>query len=161
MRVRLVTHEGLMEYDTVVLSDDGNRIVVRAEYSEPEPRDLGYVHLVLGDIWTEQYWRDRWYSVKAVTTPAGELKGWYCDAARPAEIADGLLVSVDLELDLWVSANREVILRLDEDEFLELGLPDQFPEAAAAAQAAIDELERLASAGDPPFDDSFGFEPVA
>ena len=149
--VRQVTHDGLLEYDARVLSDDGNHLVVKAEFAEPSSRDLGFVNLELGDIWTEHYWRDRWYSVKAISTPAGELKGWYCDAARPAEVEGGVVGSVDLELDLWVSADRRKIILLDEDEFHALGLPGQYPVAAAAAESGIKELERLARTGAPPF----------
>jgi predicted RNA-binding protein associated with RNAse of E/G family len=150
--VRLVTHNGLLEYGAVVLSDDGNHVVVQAEFAEAAPHDLGFVILELGDIWTEHYWRDRWYSVKAISSASGVFKGWYCDAARPAEVDDDVLVSVDLELDLWVSPDRAVIARLDEDEFHTFGVPAQDPFAAAAAMHAIDELERLAAAGEAPFD---------
>ncbi len=135
-----------------MLSDDGNHVVVEAEFAESVPHDLGFVVLELGDVWTEHYWRDRWYSVKAIRSAAGVFKGWYCDVARPAEIDSGILVSVDLELDLWVSADRAVIIRLDEDEFHALGVPDQYPQAAAAAMRAIEELERLARSGRAPFD---------
>jgi predicted RNA-binding protein associated with RNAse of E/G family len=151
LRVRLVTHNGLLEYGAVVLADDGNHLVVQAEFAETVPHDLGFVVLELGDIWTEHYWRDRWYSVKAISAANGVFKGWYCDAARPAEIDGEVLVSVDLELDLWVSPDRVVITRLDEDEFHALGVPEQYPSAAAAAMIAIDELERLATNGEGPF----------
>ena len=149
--VRQVTHAGLLEYDARVLSDDGNHLVVKAEFAEPSSRDLGFAIFELGDIWTEHYWRDRWYSVKAISTPAGELKGWYCDAARPVEVDGAVVVSVDLELDLWVSADRSEIIRLDEDEFHALGLPGQYPVAAASAERGIEELVHLARTGAPPF----------
>ena len=150
--VRLITHDGLLEYGAAVLVDDGNHIVVQAEFAGTAPHDLGFVVLELGDIWTEHYWRDRWYSVKAISTASGVFKGWYCDAARPAEVDGDVLVSVDLELDLWVSPDRAVIARLDEDEFHAFGVPVQDPFAAAAAMHAIDELERLAATGEAPFE---------
>src|SRR5437588_2596146 len=149
--VRLVTHNGLLEYGAVVLGDDGNHVVVQAEFAGTMPHDLGFVVLEVGDIWTEHYWRDRWYSVKAISAANGEFKGWYCDAARPAEVDADVLVSVDLELDLWVSHDRAEITRIDEDEFHALGLPEQYPFAATAAMNAIDELERLATSGEGPF----------
>jgi predicted RNA-binding protein associated with RNAse of E/G family len=150
--VRLITHNGLLEYGAVVLDDDGNHVVVQAEFAETAPHDLGFVVLELGDIWTEHYWRDRWYSVKAISTASGAFKGWYCDAARPAEIDGDVLVSVDLELDLWVSPDRSVIIRLDEDEFRAFGVPERDPFAAAEARHAIDDLERLAKRGEAPFE---------
>lgn len=86
--------------------------------------------------------------MKEVRTGAGELKGWYCDVTRPAVVRDGELVVEDLDLDLWVSADRSAVLRLDEDEFAESGLAGRDPEAARAAVAALDELERLARSAD-------------
>jgi predicted RNA-binding protein associated with RNAse of E/G family len=153
VRVCLVTHRGIIAYDGIVLADDGNEIVVEAEFAE-EPRDLGYVRLERGDRWTEHYWRDRWYGVKAIRSAAGAFKGWYCDVAWPVEIDADRLVSVDLELDLWVSPDRSTVLRLDEDEFEAFGVAEMFPVAAEHARRAIDELERLALKGAPPFDQS-------
>jgi predicted RNA-binding protein associated with RNAse of E/G family len=152
VRVRLITHNGMLEYGAVVRSDDGDHIVVQAEFAETAPHDLGFVVLELGDIWTEHYWRERWYSVKAISSAAGVFKGWYCDVARPVEIDGDVLVSVDLELDLWVPPDRAVITRLDEDEFHAFGVPAQYPVAATAAMHAIEELERLAANGEAPFE---------
>jgi predicted RNA-binding protein associated with RNAse of E/G family len=110
---------------------------------------MGLVHFEFGDVWTEHYWRNRWYSVKRVKGSQGELKGWYCDAARPAQLVNGVLESVDLELDLWVSADRAVVTRLDEEELEWVTSRD--PVAAQAAVDGMDELERLAIRGEPPF----------
>src|SRR5436309_361044 len=106
-----------VEYQADVLWDDGTLIVVRGPWTGTRPLDLGFVRFEPGDVFTERYWRDRWYSVKEVRSRDGVLKGWYCDVARPVRVADGVLVSEDLDLDLWVSADRRTILRLDEDEF--------------------------------------------
>jgi hypothetical protein len=149
--VRLVTHRGLIEYRGIVRSDDGAEIVVEAEFVEA-PHDLGFVRLERGDVWTEHYWRDRWYAVKAIRAVDGTFKGWYCDIAWPVELEGERLVSVDLELDLWVSPDRTTILRLDEDEFEAFGVATTFPVAAVHARQALAELERLASTGAPPFD---------
>jgi hypothetical protein len=136
-----------VEYGADVLGDDGRHLVVRAPWAEPEARDLGFVRFEPGDVFTEHYWRDRWYSVKEVRTEDGVLKGWYCDVARPARIEDGLLVSEDLYLDLWVSADGQTILRLDEDEYAAGGLAEADPAAATRAMDALAELERLAASG--------------
>jgi predicted RNA-binding protein associated with RNAse of E/G family len=149
VRVRLVTHRGIIEYDAELLHDDGNHVIVEAEWAEATERDIGLVRFEFGDVWTEHYWRDRWYSVKRIKNSAGVLKGWYCDAARPAQLANGVLESVDLELDLWVSADFAVIERLDEDELEWVSSRD--PVAARAAIDGIDELERQAIMGESPF----------
>jgi predicted RNA-binding protein associated with RNAse of E/G family len=96
-------------------------------------------------VFTEYYWRDRWYAVKEVRDTRGVLKGWYCDITRPAALSGGELVVEDLDLDLWRSADGTDVLRLDEDEFEASGLAASDPQAAAAAAAALDELEVLAT----------------
>ncbi|MET8681617.1 DUF402 domain-containing protein [Streptomyces sp. NPDC004647] len=143
--VRLVKGpRGDVRYPAVVNRDDGTHVVVRAPWAGARTRDFGFVRFEQGDVFTEHYWRDRWYSVKEVRDPGGRLKGWYCDVTRPTLVERAGLVVEDLDLDLWVSADRAAILRLDEDEFLESGLEDRDPHAAAQARQALDDLERLA-----------------
>ncbi|MFF2008691.1 DUF402 domain-containing protein [Streptomyces sp. NPDC058195] len=137
-----------IRYPATAVRDDGTRITVRAPWAAPGVRDFGFVRFEPGDVFTEHYWRDRWFAVKEVRTGAGGLKGWYCDITRPAVLRDGELRVEDLDLDLWVSADGSSVLRLDEDEFTRSGLAGRDPEAAGAAVAALDELERLARAGE-------------
>ncbi|MGW1428265.1 DUF402 domain-containing protein [Streptomyces sp. NPDC002431] len=136
-----------IRYPAEPVCDDGTRITVRAPWAAPGVRDFGFVRFEPGDVFTEHYWRDRWFAVKEVRTGAGVLKGWYCDITRPAVLRDGELRVEDLDLDLWVSADGSSVLRLDEDEFAESGLAGRDPAAADAAVSALDELERLARAG--------------
>ncbi|MEV6013978.1 MULTISPECIES: DUF402 domain-containing protein [unclassified Streptomyces] len=136
-----------ISYPAELLADDGTRVVVRAPWAGDGVRDFGFVRFEKGDVFTEYYWRDRWYSVKEVRDSAGERKGWYCDITRPATVSEGRLVVEDLDLDLWRSADGTDVLRLDEDEFAESGLSTTDPAAAAAAEKALDDLERLAREG--------------
>jgi predicted RNA-binding protein associated with RNAse of E/G family len=136
-----------LEYAAEVLFDDGDHIVVRAKWAEATDRDVSYVRFEKGDTWTEHYWRGRWYAIKEIRDADGRLKGWYCDAARPAQIIGERLFSEDLFLDLWVSGDHVTVLRLDEDEFVASGLPVRDRDAADAARRALDELEFLASDG--------------
>lgn len=109
-------------------------MVVRAPWAADGVRDFGFVRFEPGDVFTEHYWRDRWYAVKEVRTGDGTLKGWYCDVTRPA-VVRGLgpgepryeVLVEDLDLDLWASADGGTVLRLDEDEFEESGLADRDP----------------------------------
>ncbi|AWW40372.1 RNA-binding protein AU-1 [Streptomyces sp. AS58] len=133
-----------IRYPAELLGDDGVRISVRAPWAGDAARDFGFVRFESGDVFTEHYWRDRWYSVKEVRDARGVLKGWYCDVTRPAELSGTRLVVEDLDLDLWRSADGTDVRRLDEDEFALSGLPARDPAAAAAAVAALDELEALA-----------------
>ncbi|MGW5271677.1 DUF402 domain-containing protein [Streptomyces sp. NPDC004044] len=136
-----------IRYPADVVHDDGTRVTVTAPWAAPGVRDFGFVRFELGDVFTEHYWRDRWFAVKEVRTGGGTLKGWYCDITRPAVLRDGELLVEDLDLDLWVSADGSSVLRLDEDEFEESGLAARDPAAADAARRALDELERLALSG--------------
>ncbi|MGW3915064.1 DUF402 domain-containing protein [Streptomyces sp. NPDC005070] len=136
-----------ISYPAELLADDGTRVVVRAPWAGDGVRDFGFVQFEKGDIFTEYYWRDRWYSVKEVRDAAGERKGWYCDITRPATVSGGRLVVEDLDLDLWRSADGTDVRRLDEDEFAESGLATSDPAAAAAAEKALDHLEHLAREG--------------
>lgn len=133
-----------IRYPAELVRDDGVRVTVRAPWAAPGVRDFGFVRFEPGDVFTEHYWRDRWFAVKEVRTGDGGLKGWYCDITRPAVLANGVLAVEDLDLDLWVSADGSTVLRLDEDEFAGSGLAGRDPAAAGAAAAALDELERLA-----------------
>ncbi|MFG3103745.1 DUF402 domain-containing protein [Streptomyces sp. NPDC048182] len=133
-----------IRYPARLLRDDGTRLAVRAPWAGAGVRDFGFVRFEPGDVFTEYYWRDRWYAVKEVRDGAGALKGWYCDVTRPAVRGGGEVVVEDLDLDLWCGVDRADVRRLDEDEFAASGLAERDPEAAAAATAALDELERLA-----------------
>jgi hypothetical protein len=136
-----------IRYAGELLTDDGTRVAVRAPWAGGGVRDFGFVRFEPGDVFTEYYWRDRWYAVKEVRSATGALKGWYCDITRPASRTGPELVVEDLDLDLWVSADGTDVRRLDEDEFADSGLAERDPEAAAAALAALDELESLARGG--------------
>ncbi|GAA4546169.1 DUF402 domain-containing protein [Streptomyces collinus] len=137
-----------IRYTGELLTDDGTRLAVRAAWAGSGVRDFGFVRFEPGDVFTEYYWRDRWYAIKEVRSATGALKGWYCDITRPAVRSGPELVVEDLDLDLWRSADGLDVRRLDEDEFAESGLAETDPEAARAALAALDELESLARGGD-------------
>ncbi|MEU6260064.1 DUF402 domain-containing protein [Streptomyces sp. NPDC047043] len=136
-----------ISYKAELLGDDGTRIAVRAPWAGDGVRDFGFVRFERGDVFTEYYWRNRWYAVKEVRDAEGGLKGWYCDITRPAALSGAELVVEDLDLDLWVCADGKDVRRLDEDEFEDSGLSETDPQAAAAAVAALDELEALAREG--------------
>ncbi|MET8815995.1 DUF402 domain-containing protein [Streptomyces sp. NPDC004549] len=133
-----------IRYPAALLSDDGTRLTVRAPWAGEGVRDFGFVRFEPGDVFTEYYWRDRWYAVKEVRAGDGTLKGWYCDITRPAVRSGAELTVEDLDLDLWLSADGENVRRLDEDEFAASGLTESDPEAATAAVSALTALETLA-----------------
>ncbi|MFJ2515110.1 DUF402 domain-containing protein [Streptomyces griseoviridis] len=134
-----------IRYTAGLLHDDGVRIVVSAPWAGEGVRDFGFVRFAPGDVFTEYYWRDRWYAVKEVRDSSGALKGWYCDVTRPAVLTGSELLVEDLDLDLWRSADGTDVRRLDEDEFAASGLAERDPRAARAATSALDELAALAA----------------
>lgn len=134
-------------YPATVVSDDGVRLTVQAPWAADGVRDFGFVRFEPGDVFTEHYWRDRWYAVKEVRAADTSLKGWYCDITRPAVVREGTVAVEDLDLDLWVSADGATVLRLDEDEFAESGLAERDRQAADRAVQALDELELRAKLG--------------
>lgn len=87
-------------------------------------RDLGYIKLCKGDLFTEWFYSDRWYNIFRVQdVQTGKLKGWYCNITRPAVIRDTEVSADDLALDVFVYPDGNTLL-LDEDEFAELVLSD-------------------------------------
>jgi predicted RNA-binding protein associated with RNAse of E/G family len=142
---RTVVYKGLL------LVEEPGHLLVHARW-ERGPMDLGYVIFAPGDHFYEHYYTARWYNIFEVRSATGVLKGWYCNVTRPACFADGVVTSEDLELDLFVSPDRRQLLKLDEEEFVALGLDEREPEAYGAALGALHELEAMACQGLPPFD---------
>jgi predicted RNA-binding protein associated with RNAse of E/G family len=137
-------------YHGELLADEPGHLLIHARWERPRI-DLGYVIFEPGDHFYEHYYTERWYNIFEIRDDAGTLKGWYCNVTRPASVEDDVIVSEDLELDLFVPPDRKSPLRLDLDEFAARGLAHSDPSSHDAALAALDELEQLARAGAPPF----------
>ncbi len=138
-------------YQAEVIQMTPEYALVRARWDRPR-LDLGYVTFEPGDVFLEHFYASRWYNVFELRSATGALKGWYCNVTRPAIIGAEAIISEDLDLDLFVPAQRTQLLRLDVEEFEARGLAQRDPQTYAAAHAALEELERLARAGAPPFD---------
>jgi hypothetical protein len=122
---------------------------VRIEARWTRPRlDLGYTTFDPDDRFVEWYFTDRWYNIFEVHTADGSLKGWYCNVAEPAAIAEPVITCRDLLLDVWVSPNGDT-LTLDEDEFAADTTLDQTTREAALR--ALDALLQLIRARAFPF----------
>ena len=137
-------------YQGNLLFRRGHHLLVHARW-ERERRDLGYVVFEQGDHFFEHYFLDEYFNIFELRTAEGALKGWYCNITRPARLDSSALYSEDLELDLFVSPDRQRILTLDEDEFEARGLDEA---SRSAALAALHTLRVKAQAGDPPFNGS-------
>lgn len=123
-------------------------VLLDAEWTRPTLL-LGYTTFAHGDRFRETFYTDRWYSIFEVRSPGGVLKGWYCNVAEPATIAEGIVASRDLYLDLWVNPDGETLV-LDEDELAADTTLDV--QTRARAYQALGELQRLVRDHLPPFD---------
>lgn len=138
-----------LHYSGDVVERGENFVCVRAIFAF-ETRDLGYVTLKKGDLFTEWFYTDRWYNVfKVEDADTGELKGYYCNITRPAIISESDVKADDLELDLFAHPNGKILI-LDEDEYNELPLSD---EERQNVQGAIQQIEQLVRNKRSPFHD--------
>ena len=138
-------------YQGVLLLDEPGHILIHARWDRAA-LDLGYVIFEPGDHFYEHYYTWRWFNIFEVRSAAGALKGWYCNITRPAEVVGDIITSEDLELDLFVPPDRQRPLRLDLEEFEGRDFVTTDPATYTTALAALDELEQMARAGEPPFD---------
>lgn len=137
---------------------DGVRL--EARWERPA-LDLGYVTFATGDRFVEWFFGDRWYNIFEIHAADGALKGWYCNVAAPAAIAEGVITCRDLLLDLWVAPDGGMRV-LDEDEFAAdetLAAATRAAATRAAALAALDALRRMVAQRLPPFDALPGSHP--
>jgi hypothetical protein len=137
-----------ISYEGEVLRQEPGHILLKARW-EQDKLELGYLTFKPGDYLYEHYYTDKYFTIFEVRSPDEKLKGWYCNVSRPAEVREGVVVSEDLELDLFVSPDRQTILTLDEDEFAARELDEP---TRQAARAALEELKEMAQRGAPPFD---------
>ena len=140
--------EVVVTYDATLTEWRPGGVVLDAVWRCPN-LPLGYTTFERGDRFREEFYTDRWYSIFEIRTPEGALKGWYCNVAEPATIADGVVASRDLYLDLWVAPDG-AMTTLDEDE---LAADTTLDEATRGrAYQALDELRSLVRRRLPPFD---------
>jgi predicted RNA-binding protein associated with RNAse of E/G family len=137
-------------YPGTILEQDRDGLLLEASFDR-ERVDLGLLVLVRGDRFLERYYFDRWYNIFTIYDGQNaELKGWYCNVARPAVLAGGELRADDLALDLLVLPDGRMQL-LDEDEFRSLGITI---DDRRAARRGLDELRRLIDGRQSPFESS-------
>lgn len=129
----------ITNYQASLLGREGGMICLAALFERADS-DLGFVILREGDLFTEWFYSDRWYNVFRIEDGRNrQLKGWYCNITRPAEIGEDYVRADDLALDVFVKPNGNLIL-LDEDEFNALNLP---PEERIAALRAVEMIRHL------------------
>jgi hypothetical protein len=108
----------MRRYEGTLVRRDDHSVVLEAPFViELEQYMLLDVVLKRGDRFVETYYDDRYYNVYEIfDRDDGQLKGWYCNLCRPAQIALNIVSWVDLALDLWVWPDGRSEI-LDQDEF--------------------------------------------
>lgn len=143
------TGQIVWHYAGEVLARGATWVCLQAVFDRVEA-DLGFVVFRQGDIFTEWFYTDRWYNVfRIAETGSGQLKGWYCNITRPAQIAPDSVYADDLALDVFVTPDGSLRL-LDQDEFDTLDLP---PDERMAALRAVEAIGSAVAARAVPFDD--------
>jgi len=126
-------------YSGHVLKRAPSSLLIEAEFNREDVLFQG-VMLKRGDPFVEIYYSDRWYNIFEIhDRDNGEIKGWYCNVTRPAELTQSEIRFVDLALDLFVYPDGRQLV-LDEDEFDQLN-PDA--ELRSRAYAALEELKQV------------------
>lgn len=137
----------VLSYQGEVIGRGETWVCIQARF-EQSTRDLGYMVLKHGDMFTEWFYSDRWYNVFQIhDVDDNRLKGYYCNITRPAEISEAEVASDDLALDLFVHPNGMTQL-LDEDEYESLQLPSHIQQTIRQTLA---ELKQLVAAKKGPF----------
>ena len=115
------------------------RLVLEA-YFDREDMNLHGLRLGKGDHFLETYYTNRWYNIFEIHAHGnGELSGWYCNIARPAEMEGYQLSYIDLCLDLLVFPDGRQLV-LDEDEFAALEISE---DVRSQARLALNELQAI------------------
>jgi uncharacterized protein len=100
-----------LSYQGDIIERGKNYVCVRASFTF-STRDLGYVVLKMGDIFTEWFYGDKWYNVFRVQdVDSGDVKGYYCNLTRPAVIGENDVKAEDLALDVFVRPDSSTLLR--------------------------------------------------
>jgi PncC family amidohydrolase len=141
MRVHKCNHRGERKYSYAGELDtrDTSKIVIKAPWTYDDIA-LAYSRFSPGDIFTETFYFDHWYNIFEITTPHGQLKGWYGNITRPTRLNGDDLEWDDLALDAWMSTDGRLLI-LDEDEFEAL-VPQITSLEAESARGAMHEMTR-------------------
>lgn len=137
----------LWQYSGVLLERVDNRITLEAIFDR-DAVDIEGLALQRGDRFVETFFLDRWFNIFTVFDgTSGNLKGWYCNIARPARLEKTHLYAEDLALDLIVFPDKKFTL-VDEEEFNDLDIPSH---DRIKALEALDKIKELAMKAEAPF----------
>lgn len=99
--------------------------------SEVEHHLMGLI--TSGTSSVEYYWLDRYYNVFRLTEKSGKFRSFYCNISTPAQLSNGVLTYVDLDIDVLVEPDFSYRV-IDLDDF----------EANVKAQGYSEEIQSQA-----------------
>lgn len=133
--------KAVLSYRGALIERGESHVCIEARFALDDI-DLGYIRLRRGDSFREWFYSDRYFNIFRVQdVDSRQLKGWYCNITRPAEIKDAQVVAEDLELDVFVHPNGSTLV-LDQEEFAALQLSDLEQKRAWEAVRTIREMAR-------------------
>lgn len=136
-------------YTGRVLARETTWVQLEARFERPQDVITPYHTFRRGDRFIEWFFSDRWYNIFEMHDADDDrLTGWYCNITRPALLDGDTIYADDLALDLFVAPDGTITV-LDEDEFAALPLDEA---TRAQARQALEELQRMVAARQPPFD---------
>lgn len=108
-------------YQAKKINRTENYIQLEARFNRNDSIISG-IHLRNNDRFLEVFFSNHWFNIFEIhDKDDDQLKGWYCDICKPAQITDQQVKYIDLKLDLVVHPDGKFIV-LDEDEFNSLDI---------------------------------------
>jgi hypothetical protein len=123
-------------YPGRMVKKNSKGVLVQAAFNRS---DLPFHGLVFkqNDRFLELYLFDHWFNIYEIhDRDSDEVKCWYCNVTRPAEIGDDSIAYDDLALDLLVYPDGRQLV-LDEDEFTSLNLSSTDAQQARSGLAQL------------------------
>jgi len=129
-------------YTGELIHQDGRVSIVQAHFTCD---DLPFYGMMLkqGDLFVEAFYQDKWYNIlEMYDRDDGQLKGWYCNLARPPLVTAESITFQDLALDVLLAIDGEVQV-LDQHEYQALRLD---PTEDRKVQDALQEVLQILAA---------------
>ena len=132
--------EEVFQYPAQILQTTSEKIVVHAIFTSHKDYNIEGLELKKGDKCIEVFYFKKWFNIIEVYAGnSNNLRGWYCNIAKPATIEGDHLYYNDLALDIIRLANGQQTV-VDQDEFAQLSLE---PQTRKNAQNALDKYYNL------------------
>ncbi len=138
------------EWQTTLLEQTDDYIIVKGEPGRVLHHFTKDKQFTM-DNWSVEFFPfDKWFTV-SVDIRNGEVEGYYCNVAQPAQFDCQVVSFVDLDLDLIQDGGVWSVV--DQDDFLENQVKFCYPESLIKEiEARLEELRMLITRKEFPFD---------